>query len=91
MQALAGSAHLKQLLVEGLRRQAVRHHLARMRLLVEASSAQVWRALRSDEFGQSRNGDSALASALVNAHFVLEKAKVTPKKVGFDELMARQG
>ncbi len=25
------------------------------------------------------------------ANFVLEKAKVTPKKVGFDELMARQG
>ena len=64
-------------------KQAVRHHLARMRLLVEASSAQVWRALRSDEFGQSRNGDSALASALVNAHFVLEKATHLYGGMGF--------
>ncbi len=55
-------------------KQAVRHHLARMRLLVEASSAEVWRALRTDEFGQARQGDSALSAALVNASFVLEKA-----------------
>lgn len=64
-------------------KQAVRHHLARMRLLVEASSAQVWRAIRSDEFGQARNADSSLASALVNANFVLEKATHLYGGMGF--------
>ena len=64
-------------------KQAVRHHLARMRLLVEASSAEVWRALRVDELGQARSGDSALAAALGNASFVLEKATHLHGGMGF--------
>ncbi len=64
-------------------KQAVRHHLARMRLLVEASSAEVWRALRVDELGQTRTSDSALAAALSNASFVLEKATHLHGGMGF--------
>ncbi|MEJ5149470.1 acyl-CoA dehydrogenase family protein [Comamonas sp. MYb396] len=55
-------------------KQAVRHHLARMRLLLEASSAQAWRALRTDEWGNPRQADSALAAALNQGAWVLEKA-----------------
>lgn len=55
-------------------RQAVRHLLARMRLLQEASSAGVERVLTTDEYGSLRNTRPVLAGALANAAFVLEKS-----------------
>ena len=54
--------------------QAVRHLLARMRLLQEASNAGVQRVISTDEFGDERNTRPVLANALANAAFVLEKA-----------------
>jgi hypothetical protein len=55
-------------------KQAVRHLLARMRLLQEASHAGVQRLLRADEFGGARDTRPVLANALANAAFVLEKS-----------------
>lgn len=55
-------------------KQAVRHLLARMRLLQEASSAGIARVLGADEFGRVRDTRPVLANALANAAFVLEKA-----------------
>jgi hypothetical protein len=55
-------------------RQAVRHLLARMRLLQEASSAGIERVLSNDEYGRFRNTRPVLVSALANAAFVLEKS-----------------
>ncbi len=55
-------------------KQAVRHLLARMHLLHEASSAAVERALAVDEYGQRRRTGTVLAGALANAAFVLEKS-----------------
>ncbi|MBY4895536.1 acyl-CoA dehydrogenase family protein [Cupriavidus sp. AU9028] len=55
-------------------KQAVRHLLARMKLLQEASSAAVRRALRSNEFGEARGARPALAGAIANSAFILEKA-----------------
>jgi len=55
-------------------KQAVRHLLARMRLLLEASSASIERGLSADEYGSARNIQPVLASALANAAFVLEKS-----------------
>lgn len=55
-------------------KQAVRHLLARMRLLQEVSSAAIRRAMRPDEFGAPRDTRPALAGAIANAAFVIEKA-----------------
>jgi alkylation response protein AidB-like acyl-CoA dehydrogenase len=54
--------------------QAVRHLLARMRLLQEASCAGIERVQRADEFGSARDTQPVLAGALANAAFVLEKS-----------------
>ena len=55
-------------------KQAVRHLLARMRLLQEASNAGIQRVLATDEYGSVRRTQPVLANALVNAAFVLEKS-----------------
>lgn len=55
-------------------KQAVRHLLARMKLLVEASSAAVHRAMGRNEFDEARDARPALAGAIANAAFVLEKS-----------------
>ncbi|MGE6916773.1 acyl-CoA dehydrogenase family protein [Achromobacter kerstersii] len=55
-------------------KQAVRHLLARMRLLQDVSSAAIRRAMNADEFGAPRDTRPALAGAIANAAFVIEKA-----------------
>ncbi len=55
-------------------KQAVRHLLARMKLLQEASGAAVHRALARNEYGEARSARPALAGAIANAAFVIEKA-----------------
>ncbi|MBS0339057.1 MAG: acyl-CoA dehydrogenase [Proteobacteria bacterium] len=55
-------------------KQAVRHLLARMRLLQEASNAGIQRLLADDEYGRVRATAPVLANALGNAAFVLEKS-----------------
>lgn len=55
-------------------KQAVRHHLAKMRLLQEAAGAGIRRVLRADEFGGERGTRAVLAQALDSAAFVLEKS-----------------
>lgn len=55
-------------------KQAVRHLLARMRLLQEASNAGIEHVLSTDEYGQVRRTQPVLANTLANAAFVLEKA-----------------
>jgi hypothetical protein len=55
-------------------KQAVRHLLARMRLVQEASAAGIQRVLRRDEDGRLRSTGPVLATALANAAFVLEKS-----------------
>lgn len=55
-------------------KQAVRHLLARMRLLQDVSSAAIRRATRTDEYGAPRDTRPALSGALANAAFVIEKA-----------------
>lgn len=55
-------------------KQAVRHHLARMKLVQEVSAAAIQRVLATDEYGQPRSSHTALAGALANAAFVIEKA-----------------
>jgi len=55
-------------------KQAVRHLLARMRLLQEVSSAAIRRAMHTDEYGQTRDTRPALANAISNAAFVIEKS-----------------
>jgi alkylation response protein AidB-like acyl-CoA dehydrogenase len=55
-------------------KQAVRHLLARMRLLQEASSAGIQRVLSTDEYDSVRSTQPVLANALANAAFVLEKS-----------------
>lgn len=55
-------------------KQAVRHLLARMRLLQEASNAGIARVLRTDEDERVRDTRPILANALANAAFVLEKS-----------------
>jgi alkylation response protein AidB-like acyl-CoA dehydrogenase len=54
-------------------KQAVRHLLARMRLVQEACGAGIQRVLRTDEYGHVRTTGAVLANALANAAFVLEK------------------
>ncbi|WP_423460402.1 acyl-CoA dehydrogenase family protein [Ottowia sp. VDI28] len=55
-------------------KQAVRHLLARMRLLQEAANAGIERVLEADESGRARQVESVLANALSSAAFVLEKS-----------------
>lgn len=55
-------------------KQAVRHLLARMRLLQEACNAGIQRVLCPDEYGHVRRTRPVLANTLANAAFVLEKA-----------------
>lgn len=55
-------------------KQAVRHLLARMRLLQDVSSASIRRAMHDDEYGAPRDTRPALSGALANAAFVIEKA-----------------
>lgn len=55
-------------------KQAVRHLLARMRLLQEASNAGIQRVLDTDEDGRVRGTQPVLTNALANAAFVLEKS-----------------
>ncbi|MGK6306649.1 acyl-CoA dehydrogenase family protein [Variovorax sp. DT-64] len=55
-------------------KQAVRHLLARMRLLQEASNAGIQRVLGADEYGSVRGTQPVLANALASAAFVLEKS-----------------
>lgn len=54
-------------------KQAVRHLLARMRLLQEASNAGIQRVLGTDEYDHVRSTPAVLANALASAAFVLEK------------------
>lgn len=55
-------------------KQAVRHLLARMRLVQEASHAGIERVLHTDEYDRVRDVRPVLANALANAAFVLEKS-----------------
>ena len=55
-------------------KQAVRHQLARMKMLSDISAATLTRAFQVDEHGQPRGRDTAFAAALSNAIFILEKA-----------------
>lgn len=55
-------------------KQAVRHLLARMRLLQEASNAGIQRVLGADEYGTVRSVQPVLANTLASAAFVLEKS-----------------
>lgn len=55
-------------------KQAVRHLLARMRLLQEASNAGIQRVLSTNEYGSVRSTQPVLANALASAAFVLEKS-----------------
>jgi alkylation response protein AidB-like acyl-CoA dehydrogenase len=55
-------------------KQAVRHWLARMKLVQEVSAAAIQRALATNEYGQARAAHAALAGAITHAVFVLEKA-----------------
>ena len=55
-------------------KQAVRHLLARMRLLQDASNAGIERLLSADEYGSVRRTEPMLTTTLANAAFVLEKA-----------------
>ena len=55
-------------------KQAVRHLLARMRLVQDVSSAAIRRAMHTDEFGAPRDTRPALTGAIANAAFVIEKA-----------------
>jgi len=55
-------------------KQAVRHHLARMCLVHEASGAAIRRTLQCNEFGAPRATRPALLSAITHAVFIIEKA-----------------
>lgn len=55
-------------------KQAVRHWLARMKLVQEVSAAAIQRVLQTNEFEQARSSQTALSGALTNAAFVIEKA-----------------
>lgn len=64
-------------------KQAVRHLLARMRLLQEASLAGIERVLRTDEYDSVRRIEPVLCNAIANAAFVLEKALHLHGGMGF--------
>jgi alkylation response protein AidB-like acyl-CoA dehydrogenase len=55
-------------------KQAVRHHLAKMRLLQDASAAGIERVLQANEYDQVRATAPVLANSIANAAFVLEKS-----------------
>lgn len=55
-------------------KQAVRHWMARMQLAMEVSAAATRRVLAADEFGAARDARPALAGAIGNAAFIMEKA-----------------
>jgi alkylation response protein AidB-like acyl-CoA dehydrogenase len=55
-------------------KQAARHTLARMKLLVETSKAALDRCLVTDEFGAPRDAQAAFAGAVGTAIHVLERA-----------------
>lgn len=64
-------------------KQAVRHHLAQMKLVTEVSQAALRRALLTDEYGQPRSAGGAFAGAVANATFVVEKAIQLHGGIGF--------
>jgi alkylation response protein AidB-like acyl-CoA dehydrogenase len=64
-------------------KQAVRHLLARMRLLQEASNAGIQRVLATDEDGRVRGTRAVLANALASSAFVLEKSLHLHGGMGF--------
>lgn len=66
-------------------KQAVRHHLSRMKLGTEVASARLRRALLVNEFDQAREIGTALAGAITNAIFVVEKAVHLHGGMGFTE------
>ncbi|MFC0278965.1 acyl-CoA dehydrogenase family protein [Falsigemmobacter intermedius] len=66
-------------------KQAVRHHLARMKLGTEVAIARLRRALLDNEFAESRAVETALTGALSNAVFVVEKAIHLHGGMGFTE------
>jgi alkylation response protein AidB-like acyl-CoA dehydrogenase len=55
-------------------KQAVRHWLSRMKLVLDVSGAAIDRVLATDEYGQPRSSVTTLAGALSNSAFVIEKA-----------------
>lgn len=55
-------------------KQVVRHTLARMRLLHEASTAALQRALLKNEYSAVRSAETAFSGAIGNAVFIIEKA-----------------
>ena len=65
--------------------QAVRHALARMKLLQEASAAAIQRVLLTNEYGQARDAQSTLAGSIAHAVWVLEKAIHLHGGMGFIE------
>lgn len=64
-------------------KQAVRHLLARMRLLQDTTQAGIERLLRSDEHGRQRRVEPVLINAIANAVFVLEKSLHLHGGMGF--------
>lgn len=64
-------------------RQAVRHWLSRMKLYHEASGAAIARALHSNEWGDPRDGQTALALNLQHGAFIIEKAMHLHGGMGF--------
>lgn len=55
-------------------KQAVRHHLARMKLLNEVSIASIDRSMEVNEFDAPRTAESAWAVTANNTLFIIEKA-----------------
>lgn len=55
-------------------KQAVRHQLARMKMLSDISEVTLARAFKTDEYGAPRDLSVAFAAALQNAIFILEKS-----------------
>lgn len=64
-------------------KQAVRHSLARMKLLVEKNKAALARALATDEFGAARDAGASFVAAAQDAGFVLERAIHLHGAMGF--------
>ena len=64
-------------------KQAVRHNLARMRLVQEASNAGILRLLQNDEYDAVRDAQPVLVNALSSSAFVLEKAIQLHGGMGF--------
>ncbi len=64
-------------------KQAVRHNLARMRLVQEASNAGIRRLLENDEYDAVRDAQPVLVNAIASSAFVLEKAIQLHGGMGF--------